>query len=59
MKRGSLEINQIILFLIALVVLVTIVYIFRTQISQFLSTLTGIETGIHDKTPPIDAIVGP
>ena len=58
MKRGSLEINQIILFLIALVVLITVVYIFRSQISQFLSALTGIETGIYNKAPSIDAVVG-
>ena len=57
-KKGELEINQVVLFLLALIVLVTLVYIFRTQIASFLATLTGIETGITQKTPPIEQIIG-
>jgi len=54
-KKGDIEIQQIIYFLIGLVVLIALIYIFRTQIAQFISTLAKF----GDVQPPsLEHVVG-
>lgn len=45
-KRGDLALQQIVMLILALVVLVTILYIFRVQISSFAQKLFGISSSI-------------
>lgn len=56
-KRGEIEIQQIILFILGLVVLIALVYIFRSQITQFLDTLSRVGGAKH-AVPPLDTVVG-
>ncbi|MEK6839969.1 MAG: hypothetical protein AABX72_03435 [Nanoarchaeota archaeon] len=57
MKGGEIEIQQIIYFIIGIVVLVALIYIFRSQITQFLDTLSRIG-GAKNAVPPLDTVVG-
>ena len=45
-KRGDLALQQIVLLILALVVLVTILYIFRVQISSFAQKLFSVSSSI-------------
>ena len=57
-KRGDIELQQIILFIIGLIVLIALIYIFRNQISQFINTITRIGEGANKATPPLETVIG-
>ena len=48
-KRGELTMSYIITMIIALLVLVVILWIFRDQIMNFVSDITGISSGLSDQ----------
>ena len=57
-KKGDIEIQQIIYFILGIIVLVALIYIFRSQINQFLETLTKIGGGAEKAIPSLDTVVG-
>ena len=57
-KKGDIEIQQIILFILGLIVLIALIYIFRSQIAQFLGTLARFGEGTSKAAPSIENIVG-
>jgi hypothetical protein len=58
MKRGGLEIRYIILLLLGVIVLITLLYIFRGQVSLFTQTLFGISESANASLPNLENIVG-
>ncbi len=58
LKRGDIEIQQIIIFILAILVLITLIYIFRSNISQFLNTIGGISQNVNRSMPPIETVAG-
>ena len=55
-RRGDLELREIILLIIGLVVLITVIYAFRTQIGAVMDKLFGISESI-DTQGPLDALL--
>ena len=56
--KGNMEIQTVITLIIGLVVLLTLIYIFRSNISIFFNTLFDISQDINASRPPIESIVG-
>ena len=57
-KKGDLEIRYIILLILGLIVLATMVYIFKDQISVFIDTLSKIGGDASSNAPSIKDVVG-
>ncbi len=57
-KKGELELQYVILFILAIVVLLVLVYIFREQVKHFFDTVFSITNEVNTSRPPIKDILG-
>jgi len=58
-KKGALELQYVILFILAIVVLLVLSVMFREQVSNFFNTIFSISKEINQSRPPIKDIIGP
>lgn len=57
-KKGALELQYVILFILAILVLLVLSIMFREQVSHFFSTLFSISSDINQSRPPIKSLLG-
>lgn len=57
-KKGALELQYVILFILAILVLLVLSIMFREQVSHFFSTIFSISNEINQSRPPIKNILG-
>ncbi len=57
-KKGDLELRYVILFILAVIVLLAIVFMFREQVSKFMSIVFSVTDDINKTRPPIKDILG-
>lgn len=57
-KKGELELQYVILLILALLVLIVLTIMFRQQVSHFLDTVFSISKEINQTRPPIKDILG-
>ena len=58
-KKGDLELRYVILLILALIALFVLIFMFREQVSKFMSTIFSITDDINRSRPPIKDILGP
>ncbi|MBS3144463.1 hypothetical protein J4208_02660 [Candidatus Woesearchaeota archaeon] len=58
-KKGALELQYVILFILAILVLLVLSVMFREQVSNFFNTIFSISKEINQSRPPIKDIIGP
>ena len=57
-KKGELELRYVIVLILAIIVLIALVIIFREHISNFIKLITSISTEINKSRPPIKDVIG-
>jgi len=57
-KKGALELQYVILFILAILVLLVLSVMFREQVSNFFNTIFSISNEINQSRPPIKSIIG-
>ena len=57
-KKGELELQYVVLLILAVIVLVVVLVMFREQVSNFLSTIFSVTDEINKTRPPVKDILG-
>ena len=57
-KKGDLELRYVILFILGIIVLITLLFIFREQISHFVNMITSVTSDLDKTKPSLKDVVG-
>ncbi|HLC71954.1 MAG TPA: hypothetical protein VJH37_00055 [Candidatus Nanoarchaeia archaeon] len=57
-KKGEIEMQYVILLILALIALFVLIMMFRQQITHFIDTVFSITKEVNQSRPPIKDILG-